>query len=148
MKTLACVVLLASGTAFAQSATIHPPLPRVNDYYNTVCTYTVLPFTAGTGFTPDGNYVTGLGRGSVTCAVPHEYSQYRTYYYCLHMVWDLAGNLVSVATCNYLTTPAPDAGLQFRLPSGYEEYTHSDYTYGYLSGARIGRQVSGTVFPA
>ena len=68
--------------------------------------------TAVTGFSADGNYVTGQAPAYFTCGFS------RTFYSCAQITWDLAGNLVSATDTIEYSRPGalvsyncPDLGL-------------------------------------
>jgi hypothetical protein len=102
VKIIACVLFLSFGTAFAQSS-INLPTPYTLALPQAVSTptcyaanVTLVPYaTDVTGFSIDGNYVTGQVSAHFTCGHSGRGSNIHTYYSCAQLTWDLSGNLVS-----------------------------------------------------
>jgi hypothetical protein len=139
MKTsVACFSALFLGLcgqiALAQTSTQLPSPLVLNYYTNANCRYNPPAWTSATGFTADGNYVTGLSRGYVACGHSGRGSNLVYTYYCMTDVWDLLGNLVSVTVLpnSYWTCPNVDSGATYTNAGGYEVYTVTNIYYGYI----------------
>jgi hypothetical protein len=64
--------------------------------------------TAVTGFSADGNYVTGQAPAYFTCGHSGRGATIHTYYSCAQLTWDLSGNLVSATdTVQFASNGAP-----------------------------------------
>jgi hypothetical protein len=102
MKTLACVLLMSCGSAFAQTSinlstpntiALNPVVSAYQCYAGSVTTTAYA--TVVTGFSADGNYVTGQDSAWFTCGHSGRGSTVHTIYSCAQLTWDLSGNLVS-----------------------------------------------------
>jgi len=102
MKTLACVLLMNCGAAFAQTSvdlptphtiTLSPAVSVPGCFAGSVTTLTYK--TTVTGFSADRNYVNGQVRAWFSCGHSGRGSTVHTVYSCPQLTWDLSGNLVS-----------------------------------------------------
>jgi hypothetical protein len=114
-KIMLVCFLFSFGTAFAQSS-INLPTPQtivmsapVSTFLCSAYEVTVVPYaTDVTGFSADGNYVTGQVSAHFTCGHSGRGSTIHTYYSCAQLTWDLSGNLVSATdTTQYGSNGAP-----------------------------------------
>jgi hypothetical protein len=101
MKTLACVLLMSCGSAFAQTSinlstpntiALNPVVSTFGCYAASVTTRAYS--TVVTGFSVDGNYVQGQVSAYFTCGHSGRGSTVHTVYSCAQLTWDLSGNLV------------------------------------------------------
>ena len=124
MKLIALAVL-ALGFCGAASAQTTQTLPTtMNAPWGAVTVQ-----AAVTGFTADGNYVTGHSRGYIAHGHSGKGATITYLYYCRDWTWDLSGKVVGFTDygtnvyATYSKCPLMNAGGFFTIAAGYEAYT-------------------------
>jgi hypothetical protein len=133
MKTLACVLLMSCGTAFATDVPVLSP--TIQQVTGSTCTFSELLPSVVTGFSTDGNYVLSLARGYVACGHSGRGTNYVYYRWCGTLRFDLSGNFVDFTPFNPTVTnpdgfqstqcnalPA-DPSATYTNAGGYEAYS-------------------------
>ncbi len=126
MKTFFAAVILALcslASAQAQTATIYLPTPYtipLNPVVQGAGCYagsvTLRAYsTVVTGFSADGNYVTGQDIAYFTCGHSGRGSTIHTVYSCAQLTWDLSGNLVGAT--DIIATNAYGAPVSSSCPT-------------------------------
>jgi hypothetical protein len=117
VKNFLALVILALCSLSAQAQTsIDLPTPQTLALAQPVQTFLCYAdqvnlkvySTAVTGFSADGNYVTGQVPAYFTCGHSGRGATIHTYYSCAQLTWDLSGNLVSATdTVQFASNGAP-----------------------------------------